>query len=565
MIHAIEVRDLVVISRAELDPAEGLTAITGESGAGKTVLAHALELLTGGSVDKDAVRPGARQALVQATLALPDGFWDEIPTDDPALELRELVEDEREVVIARRVPAQGRARALVDGQVAATAGVASLARAVMHFSGQHEHRRLVSSAAQLGVLDRFTGPEAVALAAELRRLRRDLSLIDAEIEQGAAQRDEAVRRREDLQALVREIEAAGVDADERAALVAERDRLRHSERLTEAAVEAAEALSPQSGDGGAVEVIGAAERQLSELVELDAQLAGPAEELRTAQSSAQEAAISLRAYLDGLEAEPRRLAEIEERMGVYAEIERRYGPGLDAVLDRLEAASESLAQLESGAHADEELAKRRAKVSSDGAKIAKKLDRLRKKAAPDLERKVAEELAALAMESATVRIALEPDGADPPALGCTMWLQANPGLPEAPLADSASGGELSRVLLALHGVAAAGAGGSWIFDEVDAGIGGATATAVAKRLSRLAEGRQVVVITHLPQVAAMADRHYRLVKYDGGDGIATTAIEPVDGDELVAELCRMLGATPDDEGAKRHAMELLERRFESAG
>ena len=565
MIHAIEVRDLVVISRAELDPAQGLTVITGESGAGKTVVAHALELLTGGAVDRTAVRPGARQALVQATLALPDGFWDDLPLENPAAELRETVEDEREVVIARRIPAEGRARALVDGQVAATAGVAALARAVMHFSGQHEHRRLVSPAAQLVVLDRFAGPEATALAADLRRHRREIATIDAQIAEGSARRAEAARQKEHLESVVEEISAAGLAVAERDELVAERDRLRHSERLTEAAAGAAEALSPEGGDGGAVETIGAAERRLAEMVEVDARLAAPAEELRTAQSSAQEAAIALRSYLNELEAEPGRLAEIEERLGVYADIERRYGPGLEEVLVRLESARAALTKLASDVEDDERLSARRAKVHSAAKKVAKKLDGQRRRAAPQLEEGVAEELEALAMEAARVRVALEPDGADPPALGCTMWLQANPGLPEAPLAESASGGELSRVLLALHGVAAAADEGAWIFDEVDAGIGGVTATAVAQRLARLAQTRQVVVITHLPQVAAVADRHYRLVKEDGSDGIATTAIEPIEGDALVAELCRMLGATPEDEGARRHALELLSTRIESAG
>jgi DNA repair protein RecN (Recombination protein N) len=186
---------------------------------------------------------------------------------------------------------------------------------------------------------------------------------------------------------------------------------------------------------------------------------------------------------------------------------------------------------------------------------------MRHEAAPRLEAAVVAELAELAMGAAEVRIELTDDGGDPPVQRATLWLRPNPGLPEAPLADVASGGELSRVLLALHGVAAqAEPDTTWIFDEVDAGVGGVTATAVASKLQALARDRQVIVITHLPQVAAVAERHYRLVKGVDDAGRATTTIEAVEGEGLIDELCRMLGSAPTDAGARRHAQELLERR-----
>jgi DNA repair protein RecN (Recombination protein N) len=561
MIRAIEVRDLVVIERAELRPTRGLTAVTGETGAGKTVLAHALELLAGGAVDKDAVRPGAGHALVQATIGLPEGFWDDLPADDPARELRELVEDETEVVIARRVPAEGRARALVDGQVAATAGVASLARAAMRFSGQHEHRRLVSPSAQLALLDAFAGPDVVELARRLRRARRELAAIDRRLQEGRERREGAARERDRLAATVEQIEGAALDPDEKERLLVERDRLRNAERLAGGASGAAEALSPEGGEGGVLDAVGGAARELAVLGELDPELGSAARELEGAEATLQEVVLALRTYLTDLEAQPGRLDEVERRLGEYAELERRYGPDLAAVLDTARTAREALQELERGEADDVALRRERDSARAAAAEIAERLGEARASAAPELERRVGEELGELAMEGASVRIALESDGAEPPSLACTMWLRANAGLPEAPLAESASGGELSRVLLALHGIAAGAGQGAWIFDEVDAGIGGVTASAVARRLQRLAESRQVIVITHLPQVAALADGHYRLVKEGGADeGIATTHIEPLVGDDLVAELCRMLGASPDDEGARRHAGELLERR-----
>jgi DNA repair protein RecN (Recombination protein N) len=498
---------------------------------------------------------------VQATLTLPEGFWDELPADDPARELRELVDDEAEVVIGRRVPAEGRARAMVDGQVAATAGVASIARAAMRFSGQHEHRRLVSPAAQLTILDAFAGKDAQERASRLRRMRRELADIDDALARGRERRADVELARDRLAATVAEIESGGLDPVEKEALTAERGRLRNLERLFAAASDAAEALSPTAGEGGALEVVGNAARELDGLTDVDAELRAAASELRSAQAGMQEAAITLRTYLDTLEAEPGRLDAVEQRLGEYADLERRYGPGVETVLSRLQDATSRLVTLRASVEGEQELIARRAQIHAEATEVAAALSELRASAADALGARVVEELADLAMGAAKLRIALHEDGGDPPAMACEMWLQANPGLPEARLAESASGGELSRVLLALHGVAARTAqAGAWIFDEVDAGIGGVTASAVARRLADLAETHQVVVITHLPQVAALAERHYRLVKDEDEEGVATTSIEPVQGDELIRELCRMLGAEPEDAGARRHAKELLARR-----
>ncbi len=218
MIRALEVRDLVVIERAELAPPGGLTAITGETGAGKTVLAQALGLLAGAPADASAVRPGARHALVQATLEVPDGYWDALEPDDPALPLRELVDDEHEVVVARRVPAEGRARALIDGQAAPREAVAALARSLVRFSAQHEHRRLVNTASQLSVLDAFAGPQVTAAAERLAVLRRELAGIGRALAAARGRRESAERERDDLEQLVGDVDEAGLDLAEETAL-----------------------------------------------------------------------------------------------------------------------------------------------------------------------------------------------------------------------------------------------------------------------------------------------------------------------------------------------------------
>ncbi|MGD9694829.1 MAG: hypothetical protein AB7V42_04105 [Thermoleophilia bacterium] len=560
MIRSLEVRDLVVIERAEMAPPPGLAAITGETGAGKTVLAQALSLLAGAPADPTAVRPGARHALVQATIAVPAGFWDGLEEDDPAAGLRELAEDESEIVVARRVPAQGRARALIDGQAAPREAVAALTRALVRFSAQHEHRRLVSPASQMAVLDAFAGPDAVASAERVAALRRRLRGLDRALAAARARRDAAERERADLEELVAAVDAVRPDPAEEESLRAERERLRHAESLAAGVAAAAEALSPEAGEGGAMGAVGAAGSALDPLVAIDGALAEPRAALTGAAELVQEAALALRGYLADLDAQPGRLEQVEERLDAYHRLDRRYGPGIATAVARADAARDALHELDEGTGEVLALADERAAALEEAVALAGELRATRLAAAPALAAAVTAELADLAMPNAELRIeVLEGDG-EPPADSCVIWLRANPGLPEAPLAATASGGELSRVLLALHGAASSGDEATWVLDEVDAGIGGVTAAAVGARLRAFAEGRQVIVITHLPQVAAMADAHYRLVKGEDADGRASTRIEPVEGDELVAELCRMLGAAPSDAGARRHAEELLARR-----
>ncbi len=562
MIREIEIRDLVVIERAHIEPAQGLTAITGETGAGKTVVAQALGLLAGGPVDPRAVRPGARHALVQATVAVPDGFWDALDPDDPALQVRDLAEDPTEVVVARRVPAEGRARALVDGQVASRDGVAAFVGALVRFSGQHEQRRLVGPGAQAAILDAFAGPEVVGLATRLISLRRHLAGLTRSMAEARDRRERAAREREALEMLVADVDAVQPDPAEEASLLAERGRLAHSERLAEAAASVIALLDGDGdGDGGAVTAAGRASRTVGQAAELDPSLRAPREDLAAGEAALQEALIFMRRYVEDLDAEPGRLEWVETRLDEYRSLGRRYGPGTDVVISRAEEARAALDALITGVAGDDALADERAAALAAARATSDDLHAARTDAAPRLAERVEEELQDLAMSGAVLRVEVTRDGAEVPTDRVSLMIRPNPGLPESPLAETASGGELSRVLLALHSVAAAAEPGvAWVFDEVDAGIGGVTAGAVGTRLADLAVGRQVVVITHLPQVAAAADRHYRLVKGRAPDGRAVTTIEPVEGEGLIEELCRMLGASAGDEGARRHAEELIGRR-----
>ena len=383
MIREIEIRDLVVIERAHIEPVEGLTAITGETGAGKTVVAQALGLLAGGPADAKAVRPGAKHALVQATVAVPDGFWDALDPDDPAQQVRELAEDDAEVVVARRVPAEGRARALVDGQVASREGVAAFVGGLVRFSGQHEQRRLVGPAAQMAILDAFAGPDAVALEARLRGMRRGLAQLDRQVEEARERRERAEHEREALERLVSDVDEVGPDVAEQEALLAERARLAHAERLAGAAASAI-ALLDGDGEGGALTAAGQAMRAIEQAAELDPSLGEVLADLAAGEAALQEALIGVRRYADDLGAEPGRLDWVEERLSRYDALSRRYGPGTDAVIARAAEARAALDALATGVSGDDAIAAERDALLGKAIAAAGDLRSLREAAAPRL-------------------------------------------------------------------------------------------------------------------------------------------------------------------------------------
>lgn len=557
MIRSLEIQGLVVIERAELEFGNGLTVITGETGAGKTVLTGALGLLGGAPADPGVVRPGHRQALVQATFQVPAHFWTDLDDDDPASALRELVDDAEEFTIARRIPTDGRSRSLIDGAVAPRAAVAALLGHLVRFSGQGDHRTLTSSRVQLAALDSFCGLEVSARAAELTRVRREIRARARAHERARTDHDALVRRRGDLEERLSEIEAVAPEALEYARLIVERDRLRHADHLAQAAALAAEAIAPADADTGARELIGRAERAVGDVVAIDPQL-GPAHALLAeAQALVGEAAVQLRGYLEGLDAEPGRLDAIEARLEVLARSARRAGCLPDELAEWAETARIELEGLGDIGGDDARFVEAQQVMLADATRRAGELRHLRAQGAPRLSEALREALSDLAMPEARVRI--EVTGTDDPMTPdtATIFVQPNPGLAEAPLSGVASGGELSRVLLALHGLSGGADAATWVFDEIDAGIGGVTATAVAGRLAALGRVTQTLAITHLPQVAAAGDAQFVLDKGVVGAGIAQTEILEVSGEERIAELCRMLGASSDDPAARELVAQLL--------
>jgi DNA repair protein RecN (Recombination protein N) len=556
VLHELRVENLLLMERAELRLGPGLNILTGETGAGKTLLAHALDLLLGGRARSGIVRAGAAEAYVEGTFAIPPGLDDDL--------VERLPEDAEELVLARRVWPDGRTRAYVSGRSATLADLRELGSMLLAFYGQHEHRKLMLAAAQLAVLDAYCGPDQERLLERMREAHGRASSIERRVlelsdDAGARDRELDLARFE-----LEEIEGVAPSEPEHAELLAERDRLRHQEVLRDAASAGAEALVAEEGRG-AVELLAAAVKPIESAASIDPGLESLSQRLSALAVEGDELARELRGYLVGLEVEPGRLELVEERLGALARLQRKHGGSIEQVLAHAERCRDRIDQLEHADTALEEARQELMTIRSERDHVAAQLSARRAAAADDLAAAVRERLHELAMPEAQfeVRLHQRDDGCGAQGTDVAEFVIApNPGLPAGPLREIGSGGELSRVMLALLSAAHSAAdeeavpGPLLVFDEIDAGIGGHTARAVAAHLRELAATRQILCITHLPQVAAVGDRHFAIVK-DAAREPARTEVAELSGDRVVGELVRMLGAGEDDRAASRHARALL--------
>jgi len=557
VLRELRIENLLLIERAELRLGEGLNAITGETGAGKTVLAHSLDLLMGGKARPQIVRPGAEEAWVEGVFDLPKGMLAEPEMAEIAERLPEGADD---VVLGRRVSASGRTSAFVAGRAASASDLKLLGGRLLAFYGQHEHRKLTISSAQMEVLDGFAGPKHLELRENYREAHGECLRLAAELEElrerdGSRERDLDLFRYE-----LAEIEEVAPDPGEADGLAGERERLHHAEGLREAAAGAqAAAIGADEDGGGAVGALAQAEALMQGVGGVDAGLDALAARIGALAIELGDVAGELRGYLDGLEADPGRLAAIEERLEALDRLQRKHGGSVESVLAHAEHCRSEISRLEKAEQHWAEVETALAGAEARRAELGDKLGKGRAKAAAPLEEEVAKELERLAMPAARLEVVLEshPDGF---GLGGSetveLKLAPNPGLEPAPLRDAASGGELSRVMLALSGFGGGAGAATLVFDEIDAGVGGKTARAVGERLRVLGEGRQVLCITHLPQVASLADTHFTLEKDLSGER-ARASVRRLDGEDVVEEILRMLGGERSDEAATRHARELL--------
>ncbi|MDX6436988.1 MAG: repair protein RecN [Gaiellaceae bacterium] len=534
MLRRLRIENLVLIHEADLALAPGLNAITGETGAGKTILAQAIGLLLGAKGDSAYIGPDGAEAYVEAELDLPAGLLDE----EELASLADLrPEDEEGLMLARRVFPDGRTRAYAWGRGAAREDLAAAGERLIAMSGQFEQRRLARPSYQLDVLDSFLGADQLRRRSEARIAWRELLAArhrHEELEQGAAA---AEARLAELRALVED--TSGFEADTEETLRAERERLRHVTELAEGAAAAAEALAPDDGEGAAG-LVAAAERAVSPLESLAPDLARAGDELRDAELRLRETASELRGFLTTLEAEPGRLETLESELDRIADAKRRFRvTSYDELLGRAAEARAELEALDEGFDPAAAAAEALAVAERNVRRLSGELHDARHEAAGSFAKAVAAELAGIGMgEGQFVARVTERDTGSTGSDEVIFLIRPNSGLPLAPVAETASGGELSRIALAIAAVAG---GETMVFDEIDAGIGGETAHRVAETLKRLAERAQVVTITHLPQIASVADRHFRVEKIPGDP--THTRIEQLGEAERRDELQRMLGGS----------------------
>ena len=528
MLVELRVRDLGVIADLDLVIGPGMTALTGETGAGKTLVVEALELLLGGRADAAIVRAGASEAVVEGRFLI----------------------DEREVVLSRSVPVEGRSRAYVDGRMAPASLLSEIGDGLVDLHGQHVHQSLLRQAAQRDALDSFAGCDLE----EVAQARRELTAIDARLAELGGDPRALARTVGLLRFQLDEIAAAAITAgDEEAHLAAEESLLAQVGSLRIAMAAAREALVgsdaslAQSGPG-VTDLLGAALARLGAHPAL-ADLAGP---LRSAQADVEDVARELRLRDERLEEDPDRLEAVRRRLQLLADLRRKYGATLAEVIEFARASQAQLAELESAEETRAGLQARRLTAVALLEEAEARLGACRRQAAPKLAAAVEAHLHELALSGSRLEVRI---GDDRAGSEVEFLLGANPGEPSLPLAKVASGGELARAMLATRLVLSA-APPTLVFDEVDAGVGGEAALAVGRALSAIGRDHQVLVVTHLAQVAAFADRQV-LVSKSESQGRTVARARPVTGEDRIVELSRMLSGHPDSPAARRHAKELL--------
>jgi len=558
MIEQMRMRDLGVIAEATLPMGPGFTAITGETGAGKTMVVTGLGLLMGQRADSGVVRSGAAQASVE-------GVWI-VPEDGPVSErVREAGGDVEpigsgaaELYVGRTLSAEGRSRATVGGRAAPAGVLADLADELVVVHGQSEQLRLRSAAAQREALDRFGGaPVADALAA-YRAAYEAWRALDRELTGLVADRDAREREAADLRVALAEIEEAAPRAGEDTELAQRAERLANAEELRVAAATAHEALSTEDDAPDVTGLIAEARRALERAADSDAELGEFAAQASDLGYRVADLAAGLSRYLADLdEAGPHELAAVEERRAVLAALARTHGT-LDAALALLDSGSARLAELDDDGDRIARLGVQLAAAASDLDAAASALTAARSEAAERLGAEVTGELRELAMPDARVTVAVDPGAESTSGRDdVSILLAPHPGAQPRPVARGASGGELSRVMLAIEVVIAqTDPVPTFVFDEVDAGIGGAAAIEVGRRLARLARSSQVIAVTHLAQVAAFAGNHLTVVKENDGT-VTASSVRRLDGADREAEMARLLSGLPDSEAALTHARELL--------
>ncbi|MFJ3882120.1 DNA repair protein RecN [Streptomyces sp. NPDC090077] len=566
----MRIRSLGVIDDAVVELSPGFTAVTGETGAGKTMVVTSLGLLLGGRADPALVRIGAKAAVVEGRVVMRPDAPAAVRAEEAGAEL-----DEGALLISRTVSAEGRSRAHVGGRSVPVGLLAELADDLVAVHGQTDQQGLLRPARQRQALDRYAG-DAVAVPLEkyagaYRRLRAATTELDTITTRARERAQEADLLRFGLDEIAAVEPLPGEDAE----LAAEAERLGHAESLASAAQTAHAALAGDVEDPEGVDantLVAGAHRALESVRSHDPALGGLADRIAELGILLGDVAGELAGYADDLDADPLRLAAVEERRAALTQLTRKYGESVDAVLDWAQKGSARLLELDGDDERITELTAERDALREELSLLAQALTDARTEAAERFAAAVTAELASLAMPHARVTIDIrQTDDADGVEVGgrtvaygpagadeVELLLAPHPGAQPRPIAKGASGGELSRVMLAVEVVFAGTAPvPTYLFDEVDAGVGGKAAVEIGRRLAKLAKSAQVVVVTHLPQVAAFADRQLLVEKTVDGS-VTRSGVTVLEGEERIRELSRMLAGQEDSQTARAHAEELLE-------
>ena len=556
MIEEILIRDLGVISEAKLEFGPGLTVLTGETGAGKTMVLNALGLLLGERSDSSAIRKGQEQAFVE-------GRW--LLADSAVTRIRELgIElEDAELLVNRSVSAEGRSRAALSGKSVPVGILSEIGEQLVVVHGQSDQIRLRSAAAQREALDQFAGAELAKVMTEYTTVYANWKQAATRLSEITTQLEARSREADQIRSAVEELTSLDPKPGEDIELAEKASKLTHLEELRIAATAAHNQLSSEGFDDSsdAITLIGKARRSLEAVSEHDPELAALAQQLKEIGFSLNETSASISGYLASLDSEGgQELERVQQRRADLTSAMRKYGPTLEEVISYFENSGARLLELDSSDKEIQELTALEQSLGKQATSLAKTITELRTKAASALAKSVTGELAALAMTGASLEVTVS-QGSELGATGAdqvAILLSAYPGAEPRPLGKGASGGELSRIMLAIEVVLAGSElAPTFIFDEVDAGVGGAAATEVGKRLATLAQNAQVIVVTHLPQVAAFATRHLRVLK-SVSDQYTSTDVVRLEGEAVVEELARMLSGLSESESGKTHAKELLE-------
>ena len=551
MLKYLKISDLAIIDKVEVEFREGFNVLTGETGAGKSILIGALDLLLGSRSSPDIIRTGEQEAQVEGLFEIPSGMT--LPA-----ELGSGLNGATELVLSRKVSRTGKSRSFINGNLATLAMIQTVGRSLVSIFGQHEHQVLLDPEEHVGILDRFGG------AAEARRTT---SATFAGWTKAARELSQAEKRREELERLgrendaaIEELTAASLKEGEEDELVQEREVLKKAVQIREKAFEAHQTLYSRSGS--LMEGFTELKRALEFLASTNPKLVGMRENFEEAVYRLEDVALELRNVAETSHSDPARLEQIEERLALIRRLKRKYGQDLAGLISQLDTLSEEAGDV---LEARADVKKLTGKVSEHREKYlnaARNLSSARRRAASELEDAMKKELKDLAMPSARFGVSfqeVEEDKGSPNGLEkVEFFLASNPGEAPRPLSRVASGGELSRIMLAVKALQVDGLGSpTVIFDEVDAGIGGHTAFAVGTRLARVAHRQQVLCVTHLHQIAALADHHLSVRKYVS-QGRTHIDVKPLDREARVGELARMLGASPDSASVREHVQRLMD-------